>query len=606
MSDPNLINLRYETPAENEYLLASLLAPVSAGSISAAISQQEYSRLFERDGFGLVSSTEYLSRGAWTQSGAQYGTFQNFNYSLEAFYRSDPGQRVNNDIEQRQLSLELKLQVALQDTLYLQAKHYEGESGDVAQFYDPKMASSNVRTRETQEPILGLGYHHEWSPGVHTIFFVTRLDDTFSFTNQAQPTLVAFRPDVDPISMPGVTTLTGVQGITMHENLVNKLEIYSGELQQIWQQPRHNTIIGGRFQYGHFHTANLQNLSSLGLIFPDPPIPAAEQDGNSLFRRISVYGYHQWEITDSLELIGGLTYDWITFPENFRTAPISKKEKTTDEVSPKAGLIWRPALDTVARFAFARAVAGASLDQSYQLEPSQVAGFVQSFRSLIPESVAGANVGAKFETYGLSLEQKFHTGTYLGLSGELLNSEVHRTVGSFDALTDELNFAIPSGLREHLDYQEQSLLVTANQLVGREWSFGARYRLSQAVLKDNFVDVPKGLPPAAFGNFQPRQRLEGTLHQLSLFAIYNHPGGFFAEAESLWYAQDNSGYGSTEPGDDFWQLNAFAGYRFPRRKAEVMIGLLNITDQNYRLNPLNIYNELPRERTIAFRFRLNF
>ncbi len=606
LSDPNLINLRYETPAENEYLLANLLAPVSAGTISPAISQQEYSRLFERDGFGLVSSTEYLSRGAWTQSGAQYGTFQNFNYSLEAFYRSDPGQRMNNDIEQRQLSVELKLQITPQDTIYLQAKHYEAKSGDVAQFYDPTMASSSVRTKETQEPILGLGYHHEWSPGVHTIFFATRLDDTASFTNQAQPTLVAFRPDVDPITMPGVTTLTGVQGITMHEHFVGKLEIYSGELQQIWQQSWHNTILGVRFQYGHFQTSNLQTLSSLGSVFPDPPTPAAQQDLTSLFRRVSFYGYHQWEINDSLELIGGLTYDRITFPENFRTAPISAKEKTPDDISPKAGLIWRPALDTVARFAYARSVAGASLDQSYQLEPSQVAGFVQSFRSIIPESVAGANVGAKFETCGLSLEQKFQTGTYLGISGELLNSEVHRTVGSFDALTDELNFAIPSGLREHLDYQEQSLLFTANQLVDKEWSFGVRYRLSQAVLKDNFVDVPIALPKAAFGNFQPRQRLEGTLHQLSLFAIYNHPCGFFAEGESQWYAQNNSGYGSTEPGDDFWQLNAFAGYRFPRRKAEVMIGLLNVTDQDYRLNPLNIYNELPRERTLAFRFRLNF
>ena len=29
LSDPNLINLRYETPAENEYLLANLLSPVS-------------------------------------------------------------------------------------------------------------------------------------------------------------------------------------------------------------------------------------------------------------------------------------------------------------------------------------------------------------------------------------------------------------------------------------------------------------------------------------------------------------------------------------------------------------------------------------------------
>src|SRR6185295_19015307 len=92
LSDPNLIDLRYETPAESEYLLANLLAPVGAGTISPAISQQEYSRLFERDRLGVVSDTEYLSRGAWTQSGAQFGTLDNFNYSVEGFYRSDPGQ----------------------------------------------------------------------------------------------------------------------------------------------------------------------------------------------------------------------------------------------------------------------------------------------------------------------------------------------------------------------------------------------------------------------------------------------------------------------------------------------------------------------------------
>jgi outer membrane receptor for monomeric catechols len=143
-------------------------------------------------------------------------------------------------------------------------------------------------------------------------------------------------------------------------------------------------------------------------------------------------------------------------------------------------------------------------------------------------------------------------------------------------------------------------------LVGNEWSLGARYRISQSVLNDNFVDVPKGLPAVAFGNFQPRQRLEGVLHQLSLFTIYNHPSGFFAEGESLWYSQNNEGYQLNEPGDTFWQFDLFAGYRSPRRKAEVMIGLLNITDTNYRLSPLNLYDELPRERTFLLRLRLNF
>jgi Tfp pilus assembly protein PilF len=604
LSDPNLTNLRYETPAKNEYLLANLLAPVSAGALSPTISQQEYSRLFERDRLGVVSSTEYLSRGAWSQSDAQYGTFGNFNYDLEAFYRFDPGQRVNNDIEERWLIAALKQQVTPQDSVYLQVQQYEAESGDLFQHYDPNMANPAARLKEKQEPIVGLGYHHEWSPGVHTLFFAARLDDTFSVTNPTAPTLVAFRPDVDPETMPGVTMLTGVQGLNMHQNLVGKLEIYSGELQQIWQQDSHNTIIGGRFQYGHFHTVNLQTLpSTLGPVFPDPPEPAAQQDIRSLFRRLSFYGYHQWQIADPLQLIGGITYDRMTFPENFQSAPLSVKEETVDQVSPKAGVIWTPTRGTTVRFAYAQTLSGASLDQSYQLEPSQVAGFVQSYRTIIPESVAGHSAGARFETYGFSLEQKFRTGTYLGISGELLNSNVRRTSGAFDVLPDELDFAIPSGLREDLDYQEQSLLFTANQLIAKEWSFGARYRLSKAVLKTDFIDVPDGLP---FGNLQPRQRQEGVLHQAGLFMVYNHPSGFFTKEEALWYGQSNTGYSPAESGDDFWQFNAFAGYRSPLRRVEVMVGLLNIGGQDYRLNPLNVYNDLPRRRTAMLRLQLNF
>src|SRR2546421_6259461 len=73
LSDPNLINLRYETAAENEFLLANLLAPAGAGTLSPAVSQQEYTRLFERDRVGFYSETEYLSGGAWAEDAAQYG-----------------------------------------------------------------------------------------------------------------------------------------------------------------------------------------------------------------------------------------------------------------------------------------------------------------------------------------------------------------------------------------------------------------------------------------------------------------------------------------------------------------------------------------------------
>jgi len=106
-------------------------------------------------------------------------------------------------------------------------------------------------------------------------------------------------------------------------------------------------------------------------------------------------------------------------------------------------------------------------------------------------------------------------------------------------------------------------------------------------------------------NIPPSQRLEAVLNQIDLLVVYNHPCGFYAQPEAHWYAQNNID-DSGQPGDTFWQLNAFAGYRFLHRKAEMTLGLLNITDQNYNLNPLNLYNELPRSRTLALSLRLNF
>ncbi len=591
--DPNLVNLRYETPANSEYLVANLLAPVGAGTLSPAISQQEYSKLFERDHFGLVSSTEYLSRGAWLESGAQYGTFGNFSYSLEAFYRSDPGQRPNNDVEQRQLSLLFKQQLTSQDSLYLQASHYESSGGDVSQYFDQRDAAVDFRFVEKQEPFLILGYHHEWSPGIHTLLLAARLKDRFSFTNSAQPTLLGR-------NLP----LTAVDGLTMHEDFHGRLEIYSAELQQICQHAAHTTIAGVRFQYGRFNTKNLQTLPSTdGAFFPDPPMPAAIQDISSLFRRVSTYGYHFWQIVEPLQLIGGLTYDRLTFPENFRNAPLSKNEETVERVSPKAGVIWTPYKNTTVRFAYSRGLSGASLDQSFQLEPSQVAGFIQSYRSIIPESVAGANAGARLETFGLSLEQRFPSETYLAVAGEILNSEVRRTVGTFLSLPLKFETAIPFGFREHLDYEERSVTCTINQLIANEWSVGLRYRLTQAELSDDFIDVLAGVPVR---DFQPKQNLESVLHQLNLNAIYTHPSGIFARFDALWYAQSNQGYSRDIPGDDFWQFNAFAGYRFPRRKAEISLGVLNLTGQNYRLNPLTLHNELARARTLVTRLQVSF
>jgi tetratricopeptide (TPR) repeat protein len=594
LRDPNRINLRYETPAESEYLIANLLAPVGAGPLAQSISQQEYTKLFERDRFGVVSSTEYLSRGAWTQNGAQFGTFENSSYAVEGSYRTDPGQRPNNDFEEREFSVRLKQQLSPKDSVYAQAVDYHAAGGDVIQYYDQSQANPGLRTKEKQEPILSLGYHREWSPGVHTLVLASRLSDHISVGNPTQYTFLVDRtPD----------GLDYVEPMSINEFYDSSLEIYSAEAQQSWQTPRQSAIFGVRFQTGDFHTRDLQTDPSANVLGFVSPVN--QQDLTTRFERLSLYGYYHWRIAEPLLLIGGASYDRITAPQNFRAAPISNRAETRDQGSPKAGLIWTPYEDTTVRAAYTRSLAGASIDQSLQLEPSQVAGFNQSFRSIIPESEGGAQTGAHFETYGVSLEQRFKTGTYLGFSGQILNSKVERTFGVFEV--NFVDWADLGGTQERLRYRERAFVFTADQLIDVEWSAGLRYQLTTANLGDQFPEVLPNLPDGSLiPPFRPSQRLSATLHQLNLHLNYNGQSGIFAELQALWNSQSNKGYEPVIRGDDYWQFDILAGYRFPRRHADLAIGVLNLTDQDYRLNPLTLYNERGRDRTFVARFRFAF
>jgi hypothetical protein len=227
----------------------------------------------------------------------------------------------------------------------------------------------------------------------------------------------------------------------------------------------------------------------------------------------------------------------------------------------------------------------------------------------VPDAVVGDTSGSKFDTFDFSLEQKFDTGTYVGLSGEILYSKLHELEGAFVSLLDTTSnfFTFPLGLNKSLDYRERSLTFTLDQLLGKQWTAGARYRVSQANLDVNYVGVPNNLAPDPnYAPFQPRQNYQSVLHTVNLHANWNHPSGLFSILEGNWYHQSNSGFSPAEPGDDFWQFNAYAGCRFWHRRAEFTVGLLNITGQNYQLEPLNLYNEMARSRTLLARLKFSF
>jgi tetratricopeptide (TPR) repeat protein len=596
-------NLRYETAQVNEYLLATLLSPVGVGALSQAVSQQEYGRLFEQDRLGVASSTEYLSRGSWRQYAAQFGRVGNLSYSLDASYLWDPGQRRNNDVEVTAFSAQTKVQLTAADSFYVQAARARIRSGDLAQYYEAAEANPLVRQRETQEPTLLAGYHREWRPGVHTLFLGGWVRDILEVSNPLSGGLI-LETNLATGRIGEVTPFT-----TNQLDYRSELNLYSAELQQIFQRRQHTLIAGARFQHGEFET---QSRSAIPLfIAPTPPariyfpgfFDNPPQDVAVDLQRLTFYGYHLWQVADTLRLVGGLSYDRLRAPVNHRFPPLSGGDETTARLSPKAGLLWTPRANTLVRAAYLQSLGGVSLDQSVRLEPSQVAGFNQAWRSVVPESAAGSLAGARIEQWGVALDHKAPTGTYLGLTGEWLQSEAERTRGVF-AWSGLPSSITQAGARERIQFEEQSVTASLSQLVGEWWSLGARYRFGRAGLQSRFPEVPSAAlqrPP-----FVRQTDAEALLHQAAVVVVCNHPSGFFGQFDARWMAQDNLGDTSSLADDEFWQFNLWAGWRGWQRRVETRVGLLNLTGRDYRLNPLNQTPTLPRERTLVVGLKFYF
>jgi outer membrane receptor protein involved in Fe transport len=356
-------------------------------------------------------------------------------------------------------------------------------------------------------------------------------------------------------------------------------------LNQLFQWNRITLSLGGRWQGGSFQTQAQ---------FADSPLPLtsnpfAQVEG---FNRLTGYGYLTVEPLDRLWLTGGAAYDDITYPDNFRNPPLSPGEAHTYQLGPKAGLVWNPVPLLTLRGAYTRSLGGVSEDESYRLEQTQVAGFPQTFRSLISESVVGSVAAPKYETYSVALDLKFPSRTYAGIQAQRLNTDVDRTVGAL-ALDDFTPPFVTTSTLEQLRCHENSIGASINQLLGDDLVVGASYTFDRVELGDVYPNIPV----AGYATTQ-----HNDLHETAGYVLFNHPSGLFARADATWYHQINSQAG--QPGDDFVQENLYVGYRFLHRHAELMFGILNLSGQNYNLNPLNTYMELPRER--SYIVRLNF
>jgi len=581
LRDPTRFNLRYETPWFNELLLANLLSPVGGTPLSQNVSQQEYSRLFDQDKVGLASSTTYRSDGQIYELASQYGNVGNTAWALDLDYQHNDGVRPNNELDRLEWFSTFKQQLTPQDSVMLLTKYEDYHSGDNFQYYDPTEANPTFQFDEQQHPIALGGYHHEWSPGVHTLMLGGRLENEQQFSALGLKQLVLWE-----------TTGVGVDYVEsqpFNVDLSTDLEIYTAEINQIARSEHTTLVFGALWQGGQFG-GNSTLADPATNYLTNPTAISINED----FSHVKGYAYLTVEPISRVWLTAGVSYDQIQMPENYRYPPLSPGSETRSLLAPKAALVWSPIDLVTFRGIYCQSLGGVSLEESFRLEPAQLAGFSQVWRSVISESVVGSVSAPEYEIAGLALDLKPSRTTYAGLQVERIASSVHRTIGVFRVVDNTLP-AIPSSTLQNLDYDELTFTASLNQLIGEGLVLGAQYRFAQAELKQSLAEYP---------NLDSDQRSD--LHRVGGYALYNHPSGFFARFDATYYHQSNAGYTPAQPGDNLVQLDLAIGYRMANQRAKLSIGILNLTDADYHLDPLTLYSELPRERVFFARFSFRF
>ena len=655
LRDPRRLSLRHETAWFNEQLLAQLLAPVGGGSLSQFVSQQEYSKLLEADGFGGTAVTEWRERGYLDQRLSLFGTKGRLSLALDYAYHDDPGFRRNNDTLRKEIYGQAKYQVSSDDIIYSLGKWQDQSNGDLLQSYDNRPLSFESRYEDRQEPgLLLVGWNHRWAPGAHTLVLAGRLAANESYVEPASTRLLVERDELAlqpgflrPIvggaleftaaglrnAMPlalanapngsltasdefrreiapylGRAPAMGLFTDRFDLQLRRKFAIYSVEVQQLWQGRRNTLIAGARVQAG-----DIEGQVRLDVANPDAvpffTSPAALQSVALDFERVGVYAYDFFAVNRWLTLLAGASWDRVDRPENFRQPPVSTRQIQSEKASGKVGFTITPSPAMLVRGVYSESMGGVSFDETVRLEPVQLAGFNQAFRTVISESLVGSVEAPVYKNVGLSLSGAAPTRTWWSLSFNRIDEDVERVVGAFDifhlGLNPERTVALPASTTETFDYREEVFAAGLNQLVGQELSVGAGHRHTRAKLRSR-------LPQISGADGTAAERLEGaTLRETTLYVNWNSPQGWFARGEANHFAQtrDAAAGGAATvslPGDNFWQANAQAGYRFRRNRQELSGGVLNLTDRDYHLSPLTYFTELPHDRTFFVRFRVSF
>jgi tetratricopeptide (TPR) repeat protein len=539
----------------SERRMADLFAPLSINvvdSIGSGVSLNEYSSLFERDGWRTGIRSGYASFDDIGQTGVMTARKDgNYAMGLSASGVVRNGVESSPYTAQGNVGASLQLQPTWGDRLL-----FEGRG-----FFRQERSSNEDAKLDNGS--FSAAYLHRFSPEVQGI--VQTYFERGRYMLQQRELGDAL----------GINSFS--QGETKEE-IVNALfdsntdrydSLWVNEAQLIARTGAVNSLLTLRTSRNQANTYDERVLLSedtgvldgLGVTYNSTAPVNLRSDLVSYLSTIS--------LSQSLSLNLGGAYELVEWEPRAMTAPFDADTSSRSRLSPRAGLIYRPSSRVMARVGYSESLGKGVATDLVSLEPTLVGGIQQRYNDF---------VGTFAQNFGTGIDLRPLNDTYVGAEWTRRWLDESNQPALYTANVDFDNGTVTrSTLTEPLGYndvQQDFLNTYVYQVVTKQLVLGNSYRYSIQRRDDFDAEVLRDHRSKAFSRYFFSN---GVFLQSS--ATYRYQGRLNGSAVDL---------GSTSSG---WLFGAGIGYRLPTRHGMVIAEVDNILGQNFSLDDTTYFNE---------------
>ncbi len=553
----------------SERRIADLFSPLSINvidSIGSSVSLNEYSSLFERDGWRTGISSGYDSFDDMGRTGVI--TANKSGNLVSGFSASGI---VSNGLDSSPRTAGGRIGVSLQaqptwgDRFFLEGRGIVDDGSD------------RLENTKFDGGSFSFGGLHRFAPDVTAIFQSTfergreKLDQ-FSLDNDLLYTLISG----------GNEELVDIEAL-VNTNVKQYTSLWVNEGQLIARTGELTSILTARSATTQRDDIDRRTIieDNIGLL-DQSDIPLESSAPVNLRSELLSY-LGTVTLSDSLFVNLGGSYERVEW-SGFDEAPFTSDTETRSRVNPKAGIIFRPSTRAMYRIGYGESLGkGVNVDLA-SIEPTLIGGISQRFND---------NPGTFSRNLGTGADLQPWKNGYIG--AEWVRRWLQRadSVGIYDLKINFDDFTVERDVQfNQLGSTEihQDLLNSYwYQILSSQWVCGVDYRFGREV----------------------EQEFNGSAirdHRAKGFSRYFLPNGFFFQATSTYRYQGRENSLIVE-GDSSggWLFGAGIGYRLPTRQGVVLAEIDNILGKDLNLDQQSYFQDIvAREPMVKLAVNLNF